>query len=174
MKKNNKEIRRGDIYKCNLQPTKGHEKDGINRPVLIVQNDIGNKYSPTTIGVTLTSQFSKKEKSYPINVYVKKDSINGLEKDSLIDSGQIRILDVKKRINDKMGNLSRTDMIKVDTALKISLDLMEKCPNCDFMILELREKCPKCNLKLYNKCECDKLLNVTWKFCPYCGKEFIK
>lgn len=173
MGNNNKKIKRGEIYRCNLQPVKGHEKDGPNRPILIVQNDLGNKYSLTTIGVTLTSQFTEKEKSFPMNVFIKKDSVNGLEKDSLIDTGQIRILDVRMRIGDKMGELCKTDMLKVEKALKISLELIEKCPSCNFMIFNKVQSCPKCRTRLYNKCSCDNLLEIDWKFCPHCGREVI-
>ncbi len=172
--KKKKDIKRGHVYRCNLQPVKGHEQDGINRPILIVQNDLGNKYSPTTIGVILTSQFTEKEKSYPINSYVKADSINGLDKDSLIDSGQIRVLDVNKRIGEKMGELSKTDMMKVENSLKISLGLMDTCPNCNLILLEQIENCPRCDLRLYNKCSCNEILEIAWKFCPCCGMEVAK
>lgn len=174
LKNSKKEIKRGEIYSCDLQPIKGHEKDGTSRPVLIVQNDIGNKFSPTTIGITLTSEFAEKDKKYPTNVFVEKDQVNSLDEDSLIETNQIRILDVDKRIGNKIGQLSQTDMLKVENALKVSLSLIDKCPKCNFMLFEKIEKCSRCNLTLYCRCDCDNLLDMTWKFCPYCGKEVGK
>lgn len=164
-------IRRGDIYWCNLDPAMGHEENKT-RPFLIIQNDIGNTYSPTTIGVVLTSEFDEREKRYPTNVLIIKDFVNKLEKDSLIETSQIRVIDSKKRLGGKIGCLDRTNMMKVDEALKYSLDLYEKCPKCNYIITSPIEKCPRCKLILFNKCSnCGKLLDVHWKFCPHCGKE---
>ncbi len=108
-------IRRGDIVVANLEPVIGSEQGGI-RPVLIIQNDLGNKYSTTTIIVPITSTIMKKD--YPINVQVS----SGLKKESTILLNQIRTVD-KERILRKIGKLDLETMKKVDEAIKISLDL---------------------------------------------------
>jgi len=111
------EIQRGDIFLGNLNPTIGSEQGGI-RPLLIIQNDLGNKYSTTTIVSPLTSNMLKKE--YPTNVFV--GSFAGLKKDSIILLNQIKTVD-KKRIIKKIGSLDNFTMNKVDNAIKISLGL---------------------------------------------------
>jgi mRNA interferase MazF len=164
-------IKRGEIYWVDLNPAKGSEQKK-KRPVLIVQNDIGNTYSPTTIGVVLTSEYEEKNKSIPTNVFIIKDILNKLDSDSLLETSQIRVLDVRQRIGDRIGVLDRTNMIKVDKALKVSLELIEKCSNCNYMLINEVEECPKCKMKVRNKCgKCNKLLDVLWNYCPYCGKE---
>ena len=110
-------IIRGDIVVANLEPVKGSEQGGT-RPVLIIQNDIGNEYSTTTIVAPLTSSIMKKE--YPTNVVLR--SFTGLKKDSTILLNQIRAID-KKRITKKIGILDNFTMNKVDRAIKISLGL---------------------------------------------------
>lgn len=164
-------IKRGEIYWCDLDPTKGSEQKGL-RPMLILQNDIGNRFSNTTIGVALTTTITEKDKRYPMNVFVKKDSINKLTDDSLIKTAQIRVLDISSRIKNKIGELDKTTMIKVEKALKINLEMCEKCPSCNTLIAEPVEKCPKCKIKLYIKCkQCENIVDAVWKFCPLCGKE---
>ena len=114
----NGEIRRGEIFLTNLEPVKGSEQGGI-RPVLIIQNDIGNQYSTTIIVAPITSRIFEKE--FPTNVFVsKKDS--KLDKDSTILLNQIRTID-KRRIIKRIGVLDSFTMNKVDRALKISLAL---------------------------------------------------
>ena len=111
-------IQRGDIFLANLEPVQGSEPGGI-RPVLILQNDISNKYSPITIIGTITSKEFNKE--FPTNVFVlKKDS--GLDKDSTILLNQIRTID-KRRLIKKIGNLDNLILSQVDLAIKISLSL---------------------------------------------------
>ncbi len=111
------EIKRGDIFLANLEPIVGREQGGI-RPVLVIQNDIGNKYSPVVIIATITSQISKE---YPTNVFLsKKDS--KLDKDSMALLNQIRTID-KKRIMKKISSLDEEIMRKVDLALKVSLGM---------------------------------------------------
>ena len=111
-------ILRGDIVVANLEPVEGSEQGGI-RPVLIIQNNIGNEYSPTTIVSPITSTITKRE--FSTNVFVsKKDS--GLGKDSTILLNQIRTID-KSRLTKKVGFLGNYLMDKVDRALKISLAL---------------------------------------------------
>ena len=112
------EIKRGEIFLVNLNPTKGSEQGGV-RPCLIIQNDYGNKYSPLTIIAPLTSKEFTKE--FPTNVFLlKKDS--KLEKDSTVLLNQIKTID-KRRIIKKLSSLDMFLMNKVDMALKISLKL---------------------------------------------------
>lgn len=111
-------INRGEIFLVNLNPVKGSEQGGI-RPVLIIQNDISNKHSPTIIVAPITSKiFSKK---YPTNVFLsKKDS--KLKLDSTILLNQLRTID-KLRITKKITKLDYKTMFEVDLAIKISLAL---------------------------------------------------
>lgn len=110
-------IKRGEIFFANLEPVKGSEQGGI-RPVLIIQNDVGNEYSTTTIIAPLTSTIMKKE--YPTNVFLPSSSF--LKKDSTILLNQIRTID-SKRLIKKIGFLDNITMNLVDKALKISLGL---------------------------------------------------
>lgn len=114
----NLNIRRGDIYYADLSPVVGSEQGGI-RPVLIVQNDVGNKYSPTVIAAAITSQQFKTK--LPTHISVDA-AVCGLSKDSVVLLEQIRTLD-KKRLREKMGNLPDTDMTKIDRALSVSIGL---------------------------------------------------
>ena len=111
-------ITRGEIVLANLEPVKGSEQRGT-RPVLIIQNDIGNKFSTTTIIAPITSSIMKQE--YPTNVLLLKAESN-LEKDSTILLNQIRTID-KQRIIKKISSLGGHIMYKVDLAIKISLGL---------------------------------------------------
>lgn len=111
-------IKRGDIYYADLSPVIGSEQGGI-RPVLIVQNDVGNKYSPTVIAAAITSQQFKTK--LPTHISVNA-SVCGLSKDSVVLLEQIRTLD-KKRLREKMGNLPETDMTRIDNALSVSIGL---------------------------------------------------
>jgi len=109
---------RGEIVIANLEPAVGSEQRGI-RPVLIIQNNLGNKYSPTTIIAPITS--SRMDEEYPTNVFLsKKDS--KLDKDSTVLLNQIRTID-KKRLIKKISSLDIHLMKKVDLAIKISLEL---------------------------------------------------
>ena len=113
------QVKRGDIHYANLDPVIGRET-GKTRPVLVIQNDIGNMYSPTTIVAILTG-YSEKKASYPICVGVKKG--NGLKKDSVVNLSQIRTIDKKRLRAPKLGALPNDSMKKVDDALKNSLAL---------------------------------------------------
>lgn len=110
-------VERGDIFYANLDPVVGSET-GKTRPVLVIQNNIGNTYSPTTI-IAIITEYSEKKASYPICVAVKKG--NGLNKDSIINLSQIRTIDKKRLITSNPGKLSKDDMIKVDSAIINSL-----------------------------------------------------
>lgn len=114
-------IKRGDIYYVQLSPVMGSEQGGL-RPAVIVQNDIGNKYSPTVIVVPITSKMSKAK--LPTHVQIHKDSQNGLETDSVILTEQIRTID-KQRLKEHIGVISKETLEKIDNALKISLHIME-------------------------------------------------
>lgn len=111
-------VKRGEIYYADLSPVVGSEQGGI-RPVLIVQNDVGNKHSPTVIAAAITSQRDKTH--LPTHIEVQADKC-GLSKDSIVLLEQIRTID-KKRLKDKMGELDLGAMNKVNTALSISFGL---------------------------------------------------
>jgi len=113
-------VRRGDIFYADLNPVVGSEQGGI-RPVLVVQNDVGNKYSPTVIIAAITSQIDKAK--LPTHVELKSTDY-GLEKDSVILLEQLRTID-KRRLKEKIAILDQDIMEKVDEALKISLGLVE-------------------------------------------------
>ena len=111
-------MKRGDIYYADLSPVVGSEQGGV-RPVLIVQNDVGNRYSPTVIAAAITSQ---KEKS-KLPTHIELDSKNcGLSKDSVVLLEQIRTID-KRRLREKMGSLDANSMSQVNHALSISFGL---------------------------------------------------
>lgn len=109
-------IKRGELYYADLSPVVGSEQGGI-RPILIVQNDTGNKYSPTIIAAAITSQLNKAK--LPTHIELNANEF-GLLKDSVILLEQIRTLD-KRRLKEKIGELSPIKMQKVNTALLISL-----------------------------------------------------
>ena len=108
-------VRRGDIYYADLSPVVGSEQGGL-RPVLIIQNDIGNRYSPTVIAAAITSRMSKTKLPTHIDIYAEEV---GLAKDSVILLEQIRTLD-KRRLKEKMGHLDDAMMDQVNTAIAIS------------------------------------------------------
>ena len=112
-------VKRGDIYYADLSPVVGSEQGGI-RPVLIVQNDVGNKYSPTVIAAAITSQQDKTR--MPTHINVNGDAC-GLSKDSVVLLEQVRTID-KQRLKEKMGNLSTSDMNKINKARTVSFGLM--------------------------------------------------
>ena len=113
-------IKRGDIYYADLSPVIGSEQGGV-RPVLIIQNDIGNKYSPTVIATAITSQINKAKLPTHIEISAKD---YGLVKDSVILLEQLRTID-KRRLRDKIGHLDEELMEKVNDALNISLGLLD-------------------------------------------------
>lgn len=111
-------VKRGEIYYADLSPVVGSEQGGI-RPVLIVQNDVGNKHSPTVIAAAITS---KQEKSrLPTHISVQASSC-GLAKDSVVLLEQVRTLD-KRRLKERMGELDQSSMAQVNDALQVSLGL---------------------------------------------------
>lgn len=119
-------IHRGDIYYADLRPVVGSEQGGV-RPVLIIQNDIGNKHSPTVICAAITSQMNKAK----LPTHVELDSSRyALVKDSVVLLEQLRTID-KKRLRDKVCHLDREILRKVERALLISLDLLSCKIKCD-------------------------------------------
>ena len=111
-------VKRGDIYFADLSPVVGSEQGGM-RPVLIVQNNVGNRYSPTVIAAAITSQINKAR--LPTHIELSAQSF-GLTKDSVILLEQIRTID-KKRLKEKMGKLDESVMHQVDEALAVSFGL---------------------------------------------------
>ena len=111
-------IKRGDIYYADLSPVVGSEQGGI-RPVLIIQNDVGNKYSPTVIAAAITSQREKTK--LPTHISVNSGDC-GLAKDSIVLLEQVRTID-KQRLKERMGSLDESSMNKVDKALSVSFGL---------------------------------------------------
>lgn len=111
-------VHRGDIYYADLSPVVGSEQGGV-RPVLIVQNDVGNKFSPTVIAAAITSQHDKA--NLPTHIEVNAEN-TGLLKDSIVLLEQVRTLD-KHRLKEKMGKLDPSSMNRVDQALSISFGL---------------------------------------------------
>ncbi len=113
-------VKRGEIYYADLSPVVGSEQGGV-RPVLIVQNDVGNKYSPTVIAAAITSQINKAK--MPTHIEVDASEY-GLAKNSVILLEQIRTID-KKRLKEKIGSVDDELMEKVNDALVISFGLLE-------------------------------------------------
>lgn len=138
MQERGQQIIRGDIYFADLSPVVGSEQGGL-RPILVIQNNIGNKYSPTIIVAAITSQLSKAK--IPTHVELKSSTYN-LPKDSVVLLEQIRTID-KKRLNEKVCTLDYKKMKEVDKAILISLGFYEwynfiwqKHPIFDTIIME--------------------------------------
>lgn len=111
-------MKRGDVYYADLRPVIGSEQGGI-RPVLIIQNDVGNKHSPTIIVAAITSKMNKAK--LPTHIELSADEY-AMDKDSVILLEQLRTID-KKRMKDKICHLDDRIMERVNEGLKISLDL---------------------------------------------------
>ena len=111
-------IKRGDIYYADLSPVVGSEQGGL-RPVLIIQNDVGNRYSPTVIGAAITSRMDKNKLPTHIAVYATRA---GLPRDSVILLEQIRTLD-KRRLRERIGHLDEDAMLRVNEAISVSFGL---------------------------------------------------
>ena len=113
-------IKRGDIFYADLSPVIGSEQGGV-RPILVVQNDVGNRYSPTVIAAAITSRINKAH----LPTHIEIDSKDfGLTKESVILLEQIRTID-KKRLREKIGHLDNSLMTTVNDALSISFGLSE-------------------------------------------------
>ncbi len=112
------EINRGDIFYADLSPVVGSEQGGV-RPVLVVQNDVGNKYSPTVIVAAITSQLNKAK--LPTHIELSKDKYN-LPKDSVVLLEQLRTLD-KRRLKERLSCVDSLTMQRVDVSIMISLGI---------------------------------------------------
>ena len=113
-----KDIKRGQIYYADLSPVIGSEQGGL-RPVLIIQNDIGNRYSPTTIIAIITSRHTKAK--LPTQYWLDKGK-GGLACDSMVECEQIRTID-KKRLKQLMGTIGEQDQKEIDKKIRISLSV---------------------------------------------------
>ena len=112
-------VKRGDIYYADLSPVVGSEQGGV-RPVLIIQNDTGNRYSPTVIAAAITSQTGKAR--LPTHIDLPVDENCGLSRDSVVLLEQVRTLD-KKRLRERMGHVEEHVMNKVDTGIEVGVGL---------------------------------------------------
>ncbi len=113
-------VKRGDIFYADLSPVIGSEQGGI-RPVLVVQNDVGNKYSPTVIAAAITSKINKAK--LPTHIELDREAY-GLKRDSVILLEQVRTID-KQRLREKVGRLDDIKMVRVNEAIAISFGLIE-------------------------------------------------
>lgn len=111
-------VKRGDIYYADLSPVIGSEQGGV-RPVLVIQNDVGNRYSPTVIAAAITSQINKAK--MPTHIEIGAEDC-GLSRDSVVLLEQVRTID-KRRLKEKIGHLDSSMMQRVNTALEISFGL---------------------------------------------------
>ena len=117
-------VKRGDIFYADLSPVVGSEQGGL-RPVLIVQNDVGNRYSPTVIAAAITSKTGKAKLPTHIDVSGDPDQTPGLARDSVILLEQVRTID-KRRLRERIGRLDLYTMQKVNSAISVSLGLSEE------------------------------------------------
>ncbi len=114
-------VKRGDIYYADLSPVVGSEQGGL-RPVLIIQNDVGNRYSPTVIAAAITSRLGKTKLPTHIDVHAERA---GLARDSVVLLEQLRTLD-KRRLKERMGRLDDEMMREIDAAIAVSLGLVPR------------------------------------------------
>ena len=112
-------VKRGDIYYADLSPVVGSEQGGM-RPVLIIQNDVGNRYSPTVIAAAITSRLGKTKLPTHIDIHADRA---GLARDSIVLLEQLRTLD-KRRLRERMGALDEESMREIDHAIAVSLGLI--------------------------------------------------
>ena len=113
-------VKRGEIFYADLSPVIGSEQGGI-RPVIIIQNDIGNRYSPTVIVAAITSQINKAK--LPTHVEISSEEY-GLNRDSVVLLEQVRTID-KQRLREKIGKLDELQMVKVNDAISVSFGLID-------------------------------------------------
>ena len=121
-------VKRGDVFYADLSPVVGSEQGGL-RPVLIIQNDVGNRYSPTVIAAAITSRLDKADLPTHIGVTaMREEGANGLTKDSVILLEQIRTID-KRRLREKLGHMEDGVMRRVDEAISVSFGLGDRRAN---------------------------------------------
>lgn len=163
-------VRRGEIYIANLDPTLGSEK-GKERRVLIVSNNIGNSNpkSPVVIALPITGEVTEKRKKMPMYVPIYPNKRNGQTLPALIDCGQIRVLDIDKRLKEYKGTVDDQVMKQVNLALETVLQLRE-CPKCNSVLLPNKNHCASCKHVLVRICgNCHEKINSAYKFCPHCS-----
>ena len=114
-------LRRGDIVIVRLNPTEGSEQQGTNRPCVVVQNDVGNEHSPTTIVAPFTTRYDPAD-IYPFEVELLA-SKTPLNSDSVADLSQIRVVDIEARVQQRLGSVPTEELRKIDVAIKESLGL---------------------------------------------------
>lgn len=114
------DVKRGELYFADLNPVVGSEQGG-KRPVVVLQNDIGNQYSPTTIVAAITSRLKKAK--LPTHVEIRADTFN-LVKNSVVLMEQLRTID-KRRLGERIGCFDKETMERIDEALAVSLGLKE-------------------------------------------------
>lgn len=114
-------VKRGDIFFADLSPVVGSEQGGV-RPVLIIQNDVGNKYSPTVIAAAITSRMGKSRLPTHIELFSGGRAKGGLSRDSVVLLEQVRTID-KQRLGERMGHLDDEAMARVDGAISVSFGL---------------------------------------------------
>lgn len=115
------EGRRGDIVLVNLNPTRGSEQHGANRPSIVIQNDVGNQYSPTTIVAPFTKEYDP-DHIYPFEVEIRSSN-TPLNHDSVADLSQIRVVDIDTRVLENLGSVPSEKMADVDSAIKACMGL---------------------------------------------------
>lgn len=127
-------IKRGDIFYADLSPVIGSEQAGV-RPIVIIQNDVGNRFSPTIIGIAITS---KEKSKMPTHIQIDGTKY-GLERDSVILAEQIRTLD-KSRLKEKVGKLDKKTLDEIKRAIEISFGLRCDIDFDEYIELFLKEK----------------------------------
>lgn len=115
------EVRRGDIVIVELNPTKGSEQQGEARPCVVIQNDVGNKFSPTTIVTPFTTQYDPTD-TYPFEVEISAED-TPLKQDSVANFSQIRTIDISARVQSNVGSVPESKIPEIDRAIRESLDL---------------------------------------------------
>lgn len=115
------EVRRGDIVRVDLNPTKGSEQRGAGRPCVVIQNDVGNRFSPTTIVAPFTIQYDS-DHLYPFEVEILAEH-SALDRNSVADLSQIRVVDTEMGIAETLGSFPEAKVDEIDAAIKASLGL---------------------------------------------------
>lgn len=163
-------VKRGQIYRANLSPTKGFEQKGINRPVLILQNDFGNNFLPTTIVAVLSDETNENLRPNAVNIYIDKKY--GLSLNSIVKLHQVRVLDVNERLIKYETTLPDDLMAKIDEAIMTVFGLYGKCSCGRDIINRSLLECSLCKSPVRWKCSnCANINELYWKYCPICGKE---
>lgn len=115
------QVRRGDIVVVDLSPIRGSEQQGLSRPCIVIQNDVGNQYSPTTIVAPVTTQYDPDD-IYPFEVELQSSN-TALNQDSVVDLSQIRVVDIDIRVQKNLGSIPDETLTKINSAIKHSLGL---------------------------------------------------